>query len=98
MILSRQTSNKVEFSAMKYQVFKDGRWQNPDGSPLTIEQLQSIADGLALELSGQSDFRYSHDEIEAACGGAEAMEIRRRVLERRLRIRQPQPAAPEEAK
>lgn len=69
------------------QLFKDNHWQNSDSSPMTIEQLQSIADGLELQLQGQMDFRYSHDEIERACGGGMALEVRRKVLERRRRIR-----------
>lgn len=38
-----------------------------------------------LKLS-ETHLRYSHDEIEAACGGEVAMEVRRKVLLRRYRI------------
>ena len=32
------------------------------------------------------DWRYSHDEIEAACGGERALEVRAAVMKRRKRI------------
>lgn len=72
---------------MIYHVFRYGHWQNSDDSLLTVEEIQPIADQLQLELHGQIDFRYSHDEIERACGGEMAMEVWRKVLARRERIR-----------
>lgn len=41
---------------------------------------------IAILTKSQTDFRYSHDEIEAACGGETALAVRNNVMRRRASI------------
>lgn len=42
--------------------------------------------GLVFPVSALTDWRYGHGEIEAACGGEMAQEVRKAVMARRERI------------
>lgn len=44
------------------------------------------ADEIERLRAAMLDFRYSHDEIEYACGGEVAMSVREKVMARRARI------------
>jgi SAM-dependent methyltransferase len=64
-------------------VFRDGRWQNLDGSALTYDQLADLSVVLERELRDAGEWRYHHSEIEGACGGELALEVRAKVMRRR---------------
>lgn len=67
-------------------IFREGRWQRLSGDELTYEELHELAVILAKECEELDEWRYSHDEIELACGGKIALEIRARVQKRRSAI------------
>jgi hypothetical protein len=71
---------------MTPKIFRDGRWQNLDASDPTYSELKEISANLYAELKLESDRRYSHCEIEAACGGETALAVRQKVMARRKSI------------
>ena len=65
---------------MTPKIYKNEKWTNLDGSAPTYEELMEL-------FEKEQEFRYSHCEIEASCGGELALEVREKVMRRRDRIR-----------
>lgn len=55
-------------------------------SQLAREQAQNETLTQVIERLCDTEWRYSHAEIEAACGGEIAQQVRRDVVKRRIKI------------
>lgn len=67
-------------------IFKNNRWVHTDGSDPTFEELMDAAVALESSIKDAQEWRYHHSEIEAACGGETALNVRNAVMKRRERI------------
>lgn len=73
---------------MTPKIYRNERWTNLDGSAPTYEELMELCVSHMRDFEKELEWRYSHCEIEATCGGELALEVREKVMLRRSKIRQ----------
>ena len=70
-------------------VMTDVSWEKLDDATRRLYVLEVVKLGcedVSENVDVDTDWRYGHGEIEAACGGETAQMVRREVMERRARI------------
>lgn len=72
---------------MSPKIYRNEKWTNLDGSPPTYDELMELCVSHMRDFEKEREWRYSHCEIEASCGGEMALEVREKVMKRRASIR-----------